>query len=342
MKTILIKADNTIEILKDIQNAIGGHVKDTWGEHQLIINNQTAKGSIRFIPFDHGVSLLDYEIEFLEEVIIEIQATSFNPLRFIYNMADTFKHRFGVEKTEKSIEQFHSVIFANKTNGINCFHFFKDSKINLNIIQINRTKFLKKRTTNISSLNEKLYEIFVDTDHEQRFSHLGNLNLVMADHVARIKKVKSKGMVRLLKIEARVYEILTMHIQEHNLVAQGSALPTSLLKRELKLIRKLGKEISKNPSQAYNLEELSLSSGLSQAKLQDGFRFLYNRTVTEYIRHVRLETARELMKTTDLNISQIVYTIGFTSRSYFSKIFKEKYNMTPNEFKKQIFIPVTV
>jgi len=42
------------------------------------------------------------------------------------------------------------------------------------------------------------------------------------------------------------------------------------------------------------------------------------------------------MNTSDLNISQIVYSIGFTSRSYFTKIFKEKYVLAPNEYKRQI------
>ena len=47
------------------------------------------------------------------------------------------------------------------------------------------------------------------------------------------------------------------------------------------------------------------------------------------------------MNDSDLNISEIVYTIGFSSRSYFSKIFKEKYNISPNEYKSKVFQPVT-
>ena len=89
-----------------------------------------------------------------------------------------------------------------------------------------------------------------------------------------------------------------------------------------------------------SVSQLSIDYGLSQAKLQDGFKFIYKRTVTEFIRHIRLEQSRNLMKTTDLNISQIVYSIGFTSRSYFSKIFKEKFGLSPNEFKKQIVAKV--
>lgn len=35
-----------------------------------------------------------------------------------------------------------------------------------------------------------------------------------------------------------------------------------------------------------------------------------------------------------VNISEIVYSIGLTSRSYFSKIFKEKYNCSPKYYQE--------
>jgi len=47
------------------------------------------------------------------------------------------------------------------------------------------------------------------------------------------------------------------------------------------------------------------------------------------------------MKTTDLNISEIVYSVGITSRSYSSKIFKDHYNMSPNDYRSKIKLAVT-
>ena len=41
-----------------------------------------------------------------------------------------------------------------------------------------------------------------------------------------------------------------------------------------------------------------------RAKLQQGFKHLYARTVTEYIRHARLERARDLINDKELNNSQ--------------------------------------
>lgn len=336
MININISADNSKEILEQIQKKIGGEIAEHWSECALEVDNKNAKGTIRFIPFDSGVNLMEYHIKFHKDVAINIEATTFNPIRFIYVLDGQFNHRFGTQQTPKNIDQFQSLIFTNKTGGNNYFHFLKGIQVDVNIIQIIRKRFLKKRTTNVSTLNAKLHEVFVDTDHDNRFVHFGTLNLKMADQVKKIRHVKAKDMLRVLKIEGIVYEILSLHIQQHDRLSKGVPLPTSLIKTELKAIRKLGEKIIKNPSKNYSLDQLTQESGLSQAKLQDGFKFLYNRTVTEYIRHIRLETAREMMNTSDLNISQIVYSIGFTSRSYFSKIFKEKYDITPNEFRKKV------
>jgi AraC-like DNA-binding protein len=337
MITIEIIADRQKNFLEQIQDKIGGSIVNSWNESTLTVDNKNASGKLRFIPFDWGVNLLDFDITLHKEFIFKIKAVpAYNPIRFLFPSFGSFKHRFGIDNTEKNVEQFQSLIFTNKTGGYNYLHFNKNEKLNLNLIEIVRKHFLQKRTTNVSSLNNKLYEVFVDTDHENRFANFGTLNLKMADLIKKLQKVKGKGMLRILKIESIVYETLSLHIQQHNRILEGLPLPTSLVKSELKVIRKFSAIILKNPEKEYSLEELSLQSGLTQSKLQEGFKFLYKRTVTEYIRHVRLESARDLIRTTDLNISQIVYTIGLSSRSYFSKIFKEKYDITPNQFKKKL------
>jgi AraC-like DNA-binding protein len=60
---------------------------------------------------------------------------------------------------------------------------------------------------------------------------------------------------------------------------------------------------------------------------------MHGRTVSDFVRNVRLEKAEDLIKNTDLNISEVVYSIGLTSRSYFCKIFKKKYDCSPKEYK---------
>lgn len=58
-------------------------------------------------------------------------------------------------------------------------------------------------------------------------------------------------------------------------------------------------------------------------------------TLGEYIRSFRLKKSEQLIRTTDLNISQVEDSIGFTSRSYFCKIFKKQYGCGPKVYKSK-------
>ncbi|WP_378175477.1 helix-turn-helix transcriptional regulator [Aquimarina sp. SS2-1] len=330
---INVTAKDTEGTVRQIQEVIGGEIEERWGEFVLTVNNLNAHGSIRFITFDWGVNLLEYDITFHKEVVLIMDASQYNPIHFAYCLKGHCGHRFGYQEKIHTLEQFQSVIITSRDGGYNYGYFPKDEKLEINVVQIARKKFLKKRLNNVSQLNEKLYKVFIDEDHERAFAYYGTYNLKLADQIGALRKVEEKGMIRILMIEGMVYQILSMHIQQHDRAMKEEVLPTTLLKRELKIIRDLANQIINNVSRDYCLEKLSEETGLTQAKLQEGFKLLYARTVTEYIRHVRLEAARDLIRTTDMNISEIVYSIGFSSRSYFSKIFKEKYNISPNEFK---------
>ncbi|SHJ11419.1 helix-turn-helix domain-containing protein [Aquimarina spongiae] len=337
---IKITAQSTEGTVRQIQEVIGGTIQERWGEYVLTVNNLNAHGSIKFITFDWGVNLLEYDIKFHKDYVLVMDASEYNPIHFAYCLEGHCGHRFGFQTEIRSLEQFQSVIITSKDGGYNYGYLPKEIKLEINVIQIARKKYLKKRLNNVSQLNQKLYEVFMDEDHENAFAYFGTFNLKLADKISALRKVKQKGMIRILQIEGMVYQILSMHIQQHDRAVKEEVLPTTLLKRELKIIRNLAKKIIKNVAKDYTLEQLELETGLAQAKLQEGFKLLYAKTVTEYIRHVRLEAARDLIATTEMNISEVVYTIGFSSRSYFSKIFKEKYDISPNEFKNRAALPV--
>ena len=74
---------------------------------------------------------------------------------------------------------------------------------------------------------------------------------------------------------------------------------------------------------------------LSRAQLYAKIKNLTGQAPVEHIRMIRLECSCELLRTTELTIAEIGYEVGFSSPAYFSKCFKDQYNMTPNEFRNQ-------
>lgn len=82
----------------------------------------------------------------------------------------------------------------------------------------------------------------------------------------------------------------------------------------------------------FSVKEFAKSLGMSRMQLHRKLRALTGQTTTEFIRTQRLKLAADLLKTSDVNVSEIGYTVGFNNHSYFTKCFKEIYNCTPSAF----------
>ena len=58
-------------------------------------------------------------------------------------------------------------------------------------------------------------------------------------------------------------------------------------------------------------------------------------TPVEYIRDQRMQKAAKLLSAGKFSVSEVMYTVGFSNSSYFSKCFSKVFGMTPTEYMKQ-------
>lgn len=82
-----------------------------------------------------------------------------------------------------------------------------------------------------------------------------------------------------------------------------------------------------------SVENLSKHVGMSRGTLYTKLLELTGKTPVEYIRSVKLEKSATLLEKSDLNISQIAYTVGFPNANYFTKSFKSQFHMLPSEYR---------
>ncbi|MEM7548595.1 MAG: response regulator [Bacteroidota bacterium] len=98
----------------------------------------------------------------------------------------------------------------------------------------------------------------------------------------------------------------------------------------LERIQKLLDEQLTEPS--FNAEKFAREIGMSRMQLHRKLKALLGLTTTEFIRSQRLKMAAYLLETSDINVSEVGYEVGFNDHSYFSKCFKEVYGCTPSQF----------
>ena len=94
-------------------------------------------------------------------------------------------------------------------------------------------------------------------------------------------------------------------------------------------------DIEHNFKSDISLQSLATKHNLNKFHLAKEFKKYTGTTVVEYIITNRLAYAKELLKYSDLSISEITFKIGMNNISHFINLFKTRENMTPLAFRKQ-------
>lgn len=83
---------------------------------------------------------------------------------------------------------------------------------------------------------------------------------------------------------------------------------------------------------SFTAAEFSLSVHMSRMQLHRKLKALTGLSTTEFIRSQRLKLAVQILQKSDINISEVGYSVGFNNHAYFSKCFKDVYKCTPSEY----------
>lgn len=327
----LVKTQTQLDILKE---HLKGKITINYDIQTLTLSNEIGTGQARYSNLQDGIQTIDLNIELLQDTEIPINCVSSKWLQFVYCLEGSFHHQF--EKFEKSvkIEQFQTAVVHSDIGLSSNIIVKKGMKLILNIIYIDKEIYFENVSRQSNKFGKNLQDLLYNIKMKPKHLHVGNYNLKISEQLKVLFGAEHCNEVcELLSQKGRYYLILAKHIEQFHVEIENKSNTSGLLKNELKRISELSDYIRQQPEIQHSIKSLSFQSGLTPVKLQDGFRFVFNRTVSDYVRNVRLDKAEQLIKTTDLTISEVVYSVGFTSRSYFSKIFKKKYHCTPKDYK---------
>jgi AraC-like DNA-binding protein len=102
-------------------------------------------------------------------------------------------------------------------------------------------------------------------------------------------------------------------------------------------IRILVAHLESNLHQPLVLEELASLVNLSVSRLQHLFKEETGMTIGQYLRHLRLDAASMLMKTTCLTVKEVQGKVGYSDTSQFIRDFKQTFGVTPLQYRKEHF-----
>ncbi|MBA6154174.1 helix-turn-helix transcriptional regulator [Gelidibacter maritimus] len=322
-------------VIKDLAAAFQLPFQLNCREYLVELSEPIGEGYIKAMMLESGLGIIEYHCKFRKDVEIQFVKDLTHPLKFLYCTKGNFVHRFSNEEdTLHELQEYQQAIVASQDHNGHVISFEKNQEVNLYSLEMDREGFMLYDECSSELIKSDLNDIFGDVFAKNSFYHEGYYSLALAEVFEKIKNFDDTYFLRTIFMISCGYQLLGNQISQYQDDQNNEENRHVLRQYEVGKVREAVQFIHQNIERTNTINDLCKEVGLTETKLQEGFKILYNSTINSYINDVRLNLASQLLRSTNLNISEIVYKIGLTSRSYFSKIFKEEYQLTPTEYRQ--------
>ena len=130
-------------------------------------------------------------------------------------------------------------------------------------------------------------------------------------------------------IISAVYSILGFLYRNDIIVDAAAYIDAHSIQKLLPILE----YINENYNKALTLDTVSSEFGLNPSYFSRMFKKAVGSGYTEYLNFVRVSRAEKLLRSTDMNVLDIALEVGFSSVSYFNRVFKKIKNCTPSVYK---------
>ncbi len=156
-------------------------------------------------------------------------------------------------------------------------------------------------------------------------------------HGANVYLTKPFSMQLLRLTIANLFMLGKNQKERHILDFQRSSVSMVEHKREEVFMQTLMAILEKHLDDPYlKVEILSKEMGMSQSKFYKKIKQITGNNISEYVRKVRMERARQILLSEDTTITQVMYRVGISSSSYFTSAFRKEFGETPSEYLKGV------
>ncbi|MDT0293027.1 BLUF domain-containing protein [Mesonia ostreae] len=328
---------SSVEVVRNLALVLNANFNEGTDTGYFIFNNEYGNGKIKALKIFFGLEVLSFNICLTKSLNFDYLNFSESYLHCLFIQEGFLDHKFQNSDNTTNASRFQNVILSSNSKDFSTLKLPKDTKLKFVIITLEKTE----STNNFKRgrLQELLNDVLKSLASEKSYGYFGNFSNRASAYVKTILKTLPNNLTNRLLIEASVLNVLSCQFLNRELnLKRERKKSVKLSKSELRSVIELTEYIAANLDKPLKLVNLERECGLNQKRIQDGFRYFFQMSVNKYIGNLRILKAKELIETTDLNISEIVYAIGFNSRSYFSKIFSVKYGLLPSEYRKNFHI----
>lgn len=85
----------------------------------------------------------------------------------------------------------------------------------------------------------------------------------------------------------------------------------------------------------YSIDCLCRDAGAGRTTIHNQLKRWTGLSTSRFIRRIRLKKAKIILLTTDLNITQVAFEVGFRDSHYFTRVFSQSFGLSPKAFRRR-------
>lgn len=174
--------------------------------------------------------------------------------------------------------------------------------------------------------------IILLTAKDDRNTELESINLNVDAFIAKPfdPELLLSRIDQLLSTKQQIEEKLRIEVLTEPKTIEATSPDEKFLSEMIRIIEE------KIADPDLNVNALSTISGIGSKQIYRKLKQLTGLSPVEYIRSVRLKKAAMLLSQDKFTIAEVMYMVGFSNHSYFSKCFQNEFGKTPRQFKEDI------
>jgi len=104
---------------------------------------------------------------------------------------------------------------------------------------------------------------------------------------------------------------------------------------DIRFLKRLKLAIEQNYDNSdFGVQDLALAVKMSRYNLFRKTKTLFDKSPIELIKGRRLNESRRLLQNSKMSVAHVGYSVGFSDPSYFHRAFKDRFGMTPTQWRK--------
>ncbi|MFV8375760.1 hypothetical protein [Flavobacterium sp. LB1P62] len=221
MKNIYLNTGTINEVFNELKTSFNGVLNSNNNEFNLTLNSDLIKGNINAIPFINGITAIQVNITFSDDITLSMESFSKSSILFAYCNEGSLKHSFGISGYKSTLRKHFSGVVTSTRSVNTILHFKKNIPVAFSLIKV-------ETEDSVNTINDfiisKLKHTFLNK--QPNFSYQGIQNLKIVEKFIQFNTITEQGMIGHIIKKEIIQSIVTMEIDDNtdNLIKMSRAI----------------------------------------------------------------------------------------------------------------------